>query len=328
MEYRNLGTAGLKVSELCLGTMQFGWTADEATSLEVLTAAFEAGVNFLDTADIYSRWAEGNPGGVAEEIIGKWLRSGVARREEIVIATKVRGRMGEGPNEEGLSRKHILDAVEASLRRLGTDYVDLYQLHWPDESTPIEEALSALDDLVRAGKVRYIGCSNFPAWRLVEALWVSDRLGCARLVNLQPHYNLLHRAAFERELEAVCLRFGLGVLPYSPLAGGFLTGKYRRGEAPPEGSRAATSQRLQRYMAQDRAWEVLETLRRLGGARGKSPSQMALGWLLTRASVTSPIIGPRNLQQLEDNLGAVGLRLTDEELEALETVSSWGESDD
>lgn len=325
MEYRNLGASGLKVSELCLGTMQFGWTADEDTSLQVLTAAFEAGINFLDTADIYSRWAEGNPGGVAEEIIGKWLRQGVARREEVIIATKVRGRMGEGPNDEGLSRKHILEAVEASLRRLGTDYIDLYQLHWPDEATPIEETLSALDDLVHAGKVRYIGCSNFPAWRLMEALWASDRLGYVRFASLQPHYNLLHRAEYERELEAVCLRYGLGVIPYSPLAGGFLTGKYRRGEAPPQGSRGSMSKRLQQYMAQDRAWEVLDTLRQLGEARGKSPSQMALGWLLTRPSVTSPIIGPRNLEQLEDNLGAVGLRLTEEEREALEAVSSWKE---
>ena len=165
MQYMNLGDTGLKVSEICLGTMQFGWTADEKTSFEVMTAAYEAGINFIDTADIYSSWVEGNPGGVSETIIGRWLKSGVAKRDQMVIATKVRGRMGEGPNDEGLSRRHILTAAQASLSRLNTDYIDLYQVHWPDESTPIDETLSALDDLVRRGVVRYIGCSNFPAWR-------------------------------------------------------------------------------------------------------------------------------------------------------------------
>ncbi len=180
MEYRNLGRTGLKVSELCMGTMQFGWTCDEEHAYEILTAAFEAGLNFFDTADIYSIWAEGNPGGVAETIIGKWLKKTGIPREQVVIATKVRGRMGQGPNDEGLSRLHILQAAEASLRRLDTDYIDLYQTHFYDETTPIEETLSAMDYLVRQGKVRYIGCSNYPAWRLMQALWASDRLNLAR----------------------------------------------------------------------------------------------------------------------------------------------------
>jgi aryl-alcohol dehydrogenase-like predicted oxidoreductase len=320
MEYRNLGKSGLKVSELCLGTMQFGWTADEDTSLQVLTRAFEAGIQFLDTADVYSRWAPGNPGGVAETIIGKWLASGVARRDQVVIATKVQGRMGEGPNDEGLSRLHILSAVEASLRRLGTDYIDLYQLHWIDERTPIEETLSALDDLVRRGTVRYVGCSNFPAWRLMQALWTSDVRRLVRFVSLQPHYNLLHREEYERELEAVCSEYGLGVIPYSPLAQGFLTGKYRRGEEPPPGTRGAGSRRVQAYMQEERSWRILTRLEGVGRERRKSVSQMALGWLLTRPSVTSPIIGPRSLEQLEDNLGAAGLRLSAEETRALEEV--------
>ena len=196
MEYRNLGRTGLKVSELCLGTMQFGWTADEALSLRILDAAFEAGINFIDTADVYSRWAEGNPGGVAETIIGKWMKGSEIPRHQVVIATKVRGRMGQGPNDEGLSRAHILQAIEASLHRLETDYIDLYQTHWFDESTPIDETLSALDDLVRQGKVRYIGCSNHPAWRLTEALWTSKTLHLARYDSLQPHYSLVHRAEF------------------------------------------------------------------------------------------------------------------------------------
>ncbi len=322
MEYRTLGTTGLKVSELCLGTMQFGWTADEETSFAVLTAAVEAGLNFVDTADIYSRWAEGNPGGVSETIIGKWLKKGVAPRDHLVVATKVRGRMGEGPNDEGLSRLHILRAVEASLRRLQTDYIDLYQLHWPDENTPIEETLSALHDLVSRGIVRYIGCSNFPAWRLMQALWTSQAQSITRFVCLQPHYNLIHRQEYERELEDVCLTYGLAVIPYSPLAAGFLTGKYQQGKKPPAGSRGATSNRIQSYMQDERSWAIIEELRSLGDAHGKTISQIALAWLLGRASITSPIIGPRSIDQLEDNLGSTEVRLTSEEIRKLEEISS------
>lgn len=317
MQYRKLGTTGLKVSELCLGTMQFGWTADEQTSFAVLTTAVEAGLNFIDTADIYSRWVDGNPGGVSETIIGKWLMKGVVPRDQLVIATKVRGRMGDGPNDEGLSRRHILSAVEASLRRLQTDYIDLYQLHWPDEDTPIEETLGALDDLVRSGLVRYIGCSNFPAWRLMQALWTSQDRNLARFACLQPHYNLIHRQEYERELEDVCQTYGLGVIPYSPLAGGFLTGKYRQGEELPAGTRGVTSSRIQSYMQDDHNWRMIEDLRSLGKAHGSTISQIALAWLLMRASVTSPIIGPRSIAQLEDNLGASEVRLTKDEIEKL-----------
>lgn len=323
MEYRRLGSTGLKVSELCLGTMQFGWTADEATSLQVLTAAAEAGLNFIDTADIYSRWADGNPGGVAETILGKWLKKGIVPRDQVVIATKVRGEMGEGPNDKGLSRVHILAGAEASLRRLDTDYIDLYQLHWPDDETPIEETLRALDDLVRRGAVRYVGCSNFAAWQVVEALWVADRQRLERFVSVQPHYSLLNRAEFERELEGVCRAYGLAVLAYSPLAGGFLTGKYRRGEAPPSPSRGQKSTRLQGYMRDDRAWSLIEALGRIAQGRGKTVSQVALGWLLTRPTVTSPIVGPRTVEQLKDNLGAVGLRLASEEMAEIEAHSGW-----
>jgi aryl-alcohol dehydrogenase-like predicted oxidoreductase len=323
MEYRRLGSAGLKVSELCLGTMQFGWTADEAASLEVLTAAAEAGLTFIDTADIYSRWADGNPGGVAETIVGRWLKKRVVDRSEIVLATKVRGEMGKGPNAKGLSRQHVLAAAEASLRRLGVETIDLYQLHWPDDETPIEETLRALDDLVRRGSVRYIGCSNFAAWQLVQALWTSDRLGLERFVSVQPHYSLMNRAEFERELEEACREYGLGVLPYSPLGGGFLTGKYRRGVTPPSPSRGEKSSRIQGYMKEERNWSLLETLERVAAARGKTVSQVALGWLLTRPEVTSPVIGPRSVEQLQDNLGAVGLRLNPEEMKEIEAPSAW-----
>lgn len=320
MEYRNLGRTGLKVSELCMGTMQFGWTADEKQAHQILSQAFASGLNFIDTADVYSRWVEGNPGGVAETIIGRWIKQENIARDQIVIATKVRGRMGEGPNNEGLSRAHILNAVEASLKRLQTDYIDLYQTHSFDEHTPIEETLTALDDLVRQGKVRYVGCSNYPAWRLMEALWAADQNHLARYDSLQPHYNLVHRAEFERELAGVCRKFSLGVLPYSPLANGFLTGKYRKDQTP-ESARLGGARRY----FNDRNWALLDQMEAMGEERGASISQIALAWLLTDPLVTSPIIGPRNLDQLVDNLGAAGLRLSVEEMRMLDEASRWNE---
>lgn len=320
MEYRHLGRTGLKVSELCLGTMQFGWTADEALSMRILSEAFNSGINFIDTADIYSRWVPGNPGGVAESIIGQWLKVEKIRRDQVVIATKVRGRTGDGPNDEGLSRAHIQDAVEGSLRRLGTDYIDLYQTHWFDQDTPVEETLRALDDLVSAGKVRYLGCSNYPAWRLTEALWISKHYGVARYDSLQPHYSLVHRAEFERELAEVCRAFGVGVLPYSPLAAGFLTGKYRPETQPPDSARLGG---VRRYF-NERNWALLETLEKLGQQKGSwSVSQTALAWMLSDPVITSPIIGPRDLDQLVDNLGAAGKRLLQEEKTLLDQASEW-----
>ncbi|MCK4975732.1 MAG: aldo/keto reductase [Anaerolineales bacterium] len=317
MEYRNLGRTGLKVSELCLGSMQFGWTAGEELSHQILTASYEAGINFIDTADIYSRWVEGNPGGVAENIVGQWIKANNIPRDQLVIATKVRGQMGDGPNDEGLSRGHIMQAVEASLRRLGTDYIDLYQTHWYDENTPIDETLKALDDLVRQGKVRYLGCSNYPAWRLTEALWTSKQHHLARYDSLQPHYNLVHRAEFERGLAEVCRQYGVGVIPYSPLAGGFLTGKYRKGQVPD----SARAKGVSRYF-NDRNWELLEKMETVGkDKRDYSISQIALAWLLSDPLITSPIIGPRTLEQLKDNLGSVGLRLSAQEIDLLNDAS-------
>lgn len=317
MDYRKLGRTGLSVSELCLGSMQFGWTADEGTSFVVLDKAFEAGINFIDTANVYSRWVEGNPGGVSEMIIGKWMKSRSISRDRLVIATKVRGKMGDGPNDEGLSRVHILRMVEDSLRRLQTDYIDLYQTHHPDANTPIDETLGALDALVRQGKVRYIGCSNYPAWQLMEALWTSDRLGLARFDSLQPHYHLARRQEFEQELAAVCRKYGVGVIPYSPLAGGFLTGKYKRDQTD-----AGSARNVSRYF-NDRNWALLDLMGEIGRELGgKSISQVALGWLLSQEVVTSPIIGPRNLEQLDDNLGAVGLRLDAQSLQRLDQATS------
>ncbi len=319
MEYRNLGRTGLKVSELCLGTMQFGWTTDEENAFAIMDAFLEAGGNFLDTADVYSNWAVGNPGGVAETMIGKWLRQR-GNRQQIVLATKVRGRMWEGPSGEGLSRAHITKAIDDSLRRLDTDFIDLYQTHWFDPDTPIEETLRALEDLVHQGKVRYLGCSNYPAWRLCQALWTSDRAGLARYDSLQPHYNLVHRAEFERELLPLCQDQRLGVIPYSPLAGGFLTGKYRKEAPVPKSARAQGI--VHRYLS-DKNFTLLERLETLGKKRGKTILQMALGWLLTNPVVTSPIIGANTVEQLREILGAVGLRLSQEEKATLNEPSAW-----
>ena len=319
MEYRHLGRTGLKVSELCLGTMQFGWTCDEDLACKILTAAYDSGINFIDTADIYSKWAAGNPGGVAETIIGGWLKKTGISRYQVTIATKVRGNMGSGPNDEGLSRVHILQAIEASLRRLDNDYIDLYQTHWYDEGTPIEETLTVMDDLVRQGKVRYIGCSNYPAWRMMQSLWASDRLKLARYDSLQPHYHLLNRVEFEQELMEICLNYGIGVIPYSPLAGGFLTGKYRR-------EKVADSARREdlRHLFTEKNFTLLDQMDAIGKDKGGySTSQVALAWLLSNPVVTSPIIGPRTLEQLKDNLGAAGLRLSGEEMKQLNEITRW-----
>jgi aryl-alcohol dehydrogenase-like predicted oxidoreductase len=304
-----------------MGTMQFGWTADEATSYDVLDAAFNAGINFIDTADIYSRWVEGNPGGVSEQIIGKWLKRSGIPRDKVVIATKVRGQMSDDPKDQGLSRRHIFKSVEDSLRRMQIETIDLYQSHWTDDDVPIEETLRAYDDLVQQGKVRYIGCSNYPAWKLMQALWTSDKHGLARYDTLQPHYNLVHRKEFEDELAAVCKEYHIGVIPYSPLAGGFLTGKYRKGESIPENSRGQTSGRVQGYFT-DKNWWLLEMMKKIGQDRGGfSISHVALAWQLANPVITSPIIGPKNLAQLEDNLGAVNLKLSPEEVDQLNEAS-------
>lgn len=320
MEYRRLGRTGLKVSTICLGTMQFGWSADEPAAHAVMSRAVELGCNFLDTADIYSRWVPNNPGGVSEQMIGNWLKASSVRREDLIIATKARGRMGDGPNDEGLSRKRILDAVEASLRRLQTDYIDLYQLHWPDEETPLEETLQALDDLVRAGKVRYLGCSNFPAWLLMKALWVSDKHGWARFDSLQPHYNLVHRAEFERELQPLCLDQGIGVIPYSPLAAGFLTGKYRR-DAPPPASARAESVR-NRYM-NEWGFTAVDKLEAVGRAHNATIAQTAVAWILANTAVSAAIVGANSVEQLADTLKGSEIKLSAEEKAALDAVTQW-----
>jgi aryl-alcohol dehydrogenase-like predicted oxidoreductase len=319
MEYRSLGRTGLKVSELCLGTMQFGWSTDETNARACLDAFIEAGGNFLDTADIYAASDQpGMLGGGAEEIIGRWMRDR-GHRDRLVVATKVRGKMWEGPDGEGLSRGRIIRCCEDSLRRLQTDYLDLYQCHWADLDTPIDETLGALDDLVRAGKVRYLGASNYPAWRLLEALWQSERHGYERFVSYQPQYSLMERAGFEPEAMALCRHYGFGVIPYSPLAAGFLTGKYRPGQ-PIESLRA--SHVLKDY-AHPRGFAILDALEKFGQRHGKTIAQTALAWLLGNPVVTAPIIGANNGSQLRESLGAAGYRLTAEEQRSLDQLSDF-----
>jgi aryl-alcohol dehydrogenase-like predicted oxidoreductase len=312
MEFRSLGKSGLRVSELCLGTMIFGEQADERTSHQILDTFVEAGGNFIDTADVYGH-------GRSEEILGEWLKR--RRREDCVIATKAFGDMGPGPNDGGLSRKHLLDAVNASLRRLGTDYIDLYQMHVWDDATPLEETLSTLDALVRAGTVRYVGASNFCGWQLQKAVEVSRRNGWEALVSLQPLYNLLDREA-EWELFPVCREEGLGVITWSPLRAGWLSGAYRRGmTGPPEGSRLhredeAGSTPWSRY-ANERTWRVLDEVFAIADETGTTPAQVSLRWQLQRDPVTAPIIGPRTLDHLRDNLAAAGGWLTAEQMDRL-----------
>jgi aryl-alcohol dehydrogenase-like predicted oxidoreductase len=330
-KYRRLGRSGLFVSPIALGTMQFGWSADEATSHKILDAYVDQGGNLIDTADCYSAWAPNNPGGVSEEIIGRWLAAR-KNRDRVLIATKVRSAMGQGFSEgrdhplqrEGLSRRWILRACEDSLRRLQIDYIDLYQAHWLDPLTPIEETLSAFTDLVRKGYVRYIGCSNFSAWRLMQALWGADKHGFESIVSIQPEYNLISptRADFEREIAKVCLAYGVGVLPYSPLAGGFLTGKYRRNQPLPDSVRAGgNADRMT-----DKNFDILEKLIEIAGRYNSTPTRVALAWQLAQPFVTAPIIGANNLDQLGDSMGSPALKLSDQDLAEIEQVSGWERS--
>ena len=318
MNYRNLGRTGLQVSDICLGTMQFLWTTDEPNSYAVLDAFFDAGGNFIDTADVYSRWAPGLHGGEAETVIGNWMKRR-GNRADVVLATKVRGRMWDGPNGEGLSRQHILRAVEGSLRRLQTDTIDLYQSHAPDLNTPIEETLRAYDDLVGQGKVRYIGCSNYNGYQLMEAVLLARQAGLHQFVSIQPHYSLVERENFEKNTLPVARQFGIGIIPYSPLGRGFLTGKYRRGQPLLDSQRASSVKGL----LTDKNFDLLDKLEELGKARNATPGQMALAWLLTKENVASAIIGANTTEQLADSLGASGMHLREDEMQALDGLSAY-----
>jgi aryl-alcohol dehydrogenase-like predicted oxidoreductase len=310
MKYKNLGKTGVKVSELCLGTMIYGQQVDEASSIKIIKRAVDLGINLIDTADVYTE-------GRSEEIVGKAIEG---MRDDIVLATKVRSTVGPGPNDEGLSRKHIMQGVDASLKRLGTSYIDLYQLHRPDPTTPLEETLTALDDLVRAGKVHYVGCSNFPAWQVEKALRISEVNSLEPFVTVQPRYNIIDRD-IERELLPLCMEEGLGVIPYSPLAGGFLTGKYQPDRPFPEGSRGQLRpERMSRNIT-PRNQEILREMEKVTKEIGMSMSQLSLAWLLANPAITSPIIGASKLEQLEDNVEVVNHALPVEALKRISEVS-------
>jgi aryl-alcohol dehydrogenase-like predicted oxidoreductase len=296
------------VSRLCLGTMTFGLQCDEPASRAILDRAAEGGITFLDTADVYPLGGTPETVGRTEEILGRWLRG---RRHEFIVATKCSGATGSRSWDRGLSRKHVLDAIDASLKRLQTDYVDLYQAHHPDRETPIEETLRAFDDVVRAGKARYVGCSNYPAWQTARALGRSDVLGLARFDTVQPRYNLLFRQ-IERELLPLCEAEGLAVIPYNPLAGGFLSGKHRRDTGPTAGTRFTLGTAAKRYQERywrEREFETVEAVRALAAEAGMSMVQLALAWVLAHPAITSPIVGASRPGQLDDAVAAVGKSL-------------------
>ena len=316
MKIKRLGRTGLKVSEICLGTMTFGNQCDEATSFAIMDRAWEAGVFFFDTADVYPLGATPETRGSTETIVGKWIKER-GRRDDIVLATKCRGAMGDGPNQSGLSRKYIASAIDASLRRLGVDYVDLYQVHSPDLETPIEETMDALNDLVKAGKVRYVGCSNYQAYQLSKALWVSDKQGLARFESDQPRYNMLYRE-IENEIIPLCEAEDVGLIVYNPLAGGFLTGRYQPGQSIQAGTRFSLNNAGKLYQGrywQDAQFEAVEELKQFFQPRERSLAQVALAWVLHQPAVTSAIVGASRPEQLDDSLPATELQLDQAELD-------------
>ncbi|HVY26048.1 MAG TPA: aldo/keto reductase [Polyangiaceae bacterium] len=324
MKYKRLGSAGVKVSELCLGGMTFGEAdeksfmhkigSDEQTAFKVLSRALELGVNFIDTADVYGQ------DGLSERVLGNWLER-EKRRDDIVLATKFRFTMGEGPNRTGASRYRIMRCVENSLRRLKTDRVDLYQIHMQDLDTPEDETLRALDDLVSQGKVLYIGCSNYAAYRLMNALWTSKTEHLSRFVTLQAEYSLMARD-LEREHVPLCQQMGLGILPWSPLAGGFLSGKYDKASPPPDGTRLAKMKERYARFDNERGWRTIGVLKEVAAEHGSTPAAVSLAWVLSKPYVTSAIFGARDLAQLEANVKATELSLNAEQLQRLDDASA------
>ena len=326
MRYRNLGSSGARVSEICLGTMTFGEadansmmhgaSATEEASHAMMGRALDAGINFWDTADVYGQ------DGLSERVIGRWLAKN-GHRDDLVLATQCRVGMGPGPNDRGASRFHVKRALEASLRRLGTDRVDLYQIHMQDARTPEEEVVRALDELVREGKVMYFGASNYAAYRLVESLWAADRIGANRFVTLQAQYSLVERSLDVEHLPAL-RRFGLGLLAYSPLGGGFLSGKYRPGEAAPSGSRFAQRRHADRFAKRgtERNWAVHDAVTEIAGALGATSAQVALAWVLRQPAISAAILGVRDIAQLETGIGAAALVLPDDAVKRLDDLSA------
>ncbi|MGM0876245.1 MAG: aldo/keto reductase [Bacillota bacterium] len=311
MEYKALGKSGLLVSELCLGAMTFGNEVNEADSINMIHRFLDHGGNFIDTADVYV-------GGESERIVGKAIKE---RRSEVVLATKVRMRVGPHPNDFGYSRRRILEGVDQSLKRLNTDYIDLYQLHVWDNITPIEETIRTLDDLVSSGKVRYIGCSNFLAWQMMKALSYSDFNNLVRFISIQPQYSLINRE-MDREILPLCKEENVGVIPWAPIGGGFLTGKYKQGETPASGRLSnSVGESSWENRAYDKNFEILKAVQGVTHEIDKTPAQVALNWLLNKEEITSPIFGASSLEQFKENMGSVGWKLSEEQWNKLDEVS-------
>jgi aryl-alcohol dehydrogenase-like predicted oxidoreductase len=312
MEYRNLGKSGLKVSAVGVGCNNFGSRADQTAAAQVVDAAIELGVNFFDTADIYGS------GGLSEQYLGKAL---AGKRDRVVVATKFGGEMGPGPLDKGTSRAYVMRAVEASLRRLDTPYIDLYQVHFPDASTPLEETMSALDDLVHQGKVRYIGHSNFAGWQTAQCHYLAELRNLTPFVSAQNQYNLLDRS-IERELVPACQAFGLSVLPYFPLASGLLTGKYRKGQPLPANTRITNNPQAQQRYLNERNWNIIERLAQLGEGKNLSMTELAFGWFLSRPYIGSVIAGAMTPEQVRANVQAAGVKLSSEIVSEIEALTS------
>ncbi len=313
MKNNSLGRTGAQVSPLCLGCMNFGGTTNDADSIAIMHRALDAGLFFWDTADVYSR-------GKSELVVGKALQN---RRDEVFLATKGHGKMGDGPNDSGNSRFHLIKACEDSLQRLGVDHIDLYQIHRPQSSVPIDETLRALDDLITAGKIRYIGTSTFAAYQLVESLWESEKLGLNRFVCEQPPYNILDRR-IERELLPFCAKYGFGVIPWSPLAGGVLTGKYQRDQSAPEDSRYKEGKFREGKPINEATWKVIDGVRDLSDQKGAAMDAFALAWVMAQKTISSPIIGPRTMEQLEGNLKALEVQISDEDNQKVDELVAPG----
>ncbi len=322
MQHTGFGRTGMAVSRLCLGTMTFGYQCDERESFAILDAAMEHGISFMDTADAYPAGGDLATNGRTEEIIGDWM-AGRGCRDDVILATKFFAPMGRQRWNRGGSRKHVMDAIDASLRRLKTDYVDLYQIHFPDDRTPIEETLGALDDLVRLGKVRYVGCSNFDAWQLARANGIAAANGLRRFDSVQPRYSLLFRN-YERDLFPLCELDDIAVIPYNPLAGGFLSGKHSKQEGPQEGTRFALGNAAARYQERywkDQQFDTVEELRPIAAAAGIGLVELALAWVLQNAAITSPIIGASRPEQLDAPVAALDVRLDDDLLAQLDDLT-------
>jgi len=318
MKYLKLGNTGIKISKMVLGTMQMGWRIDEETSFKIMDRALELGINTFDTADIYSKWSEDSYPGKTEEIIGKWLKDRETR-DDLILATKLYGDMGEDVNNRGLSRRHIHQAVIGSLKRLQTDWIDIYFTHTFDKDTPVEETLRTFTSLIEKGRINYIGASNHPAWRIMQSLWVSDKYDLARYELLQPVYNIARRKAFEQEIEPIVQEYNLGVTSYSPLGGGFLTGKYsktKKVETPRYDS-------VKKRYFKDKNFELLKTIQKMAKEKEVTAAQIALLWVINKENITAPIIGANSIEQLEENIGALDIKLSEDNLKELDEASEW-----